>query len=106
MQIAQASHAAIDFALKFPDIAKRWRDQSNYICILSVADESALLDYATKAYAEGARHIIFHDPDVPGDSPDHVGSYTALAIEPGDFYRHLSSLPLALRDLDREVVMA
>lgn len=106
LQIAQAAHAAFDFSLKFPDTARKWSQTSNYICILNVPDETALLDYATKAYGGGHRHVIFHDPDVPGDSPDRVGSYTALAIEPGDFYRHLSSLPLALRDLDREVAVA
>lgn len=106
LQIAQAAHAAFDFSLKFPEVTRKWSDQSNYICVLQVPDESTLLDYATLAHSQGVRHVIFHDPDVPGTLDQGVfGSYTALAVEPGDFHRHLSSLPLALRDLDREVAM-
>lgn len=106
LQAAQAAHAAFDFALKFPDSTRKWSQTSNYICILAVPDEQTLLSYGTKAHDQGVRHVIFHDPDVPGDASGLVGSFTALAIEPGDFHRHLSSLPLALRNLDREVVMA
>lgn len=99
LQIAQACHASLDFAITHPDKARKWRDTSNYLCILNVKDETELLDYATLAHTKGAKHVLFHDPDVPLEREEHlmVGSYTALAVEPGDFHRHLSSLPLALR---------
>lgn len=98
MQIAQACHAALDFAIKFPDKARKWSEESNYICVLQVADETELLDYADLAHAKGYDYIVFHDPDVDASPPEQrTGSYTALAIEPGEFYVHLSSLPLALR---------
>jgi peptidyl-tRNA hydrolase len=107
LQVAQACHAALDFAISHPDKARKWRDTSNYLCILAVRDEAELLNYATLAWTKQAKHALFHDPDVPSlnEEANTVGSYTALAIEPGDFHRHLSSLPLALRDLDREVAM-
>lgn len=89
----------MEFAIENPDIAKRWKQDSNYICILQVPDEQSLLDLVDKARQSHIEYSLFYDPDVDG------GSFTALAVEPGEFYRHLSSLPLALRDLDREAVM-
>lgn len=105
LQAAQACHAAFDFATVYPEITRKWKRESNYICILQVPDESTLLDYAAKALAEDVKFVLFHDPDVPSsdglDSRDDgkVGSFTAFAVEPGEFYRHLSSLPLALREV-------
>jgi peptidyl-tRNA hydrolase len=101
LQAAQACHAAFDFATVYPEITRKWKRQSNYICILQVPDERTLLDYAALARSEDVKFVLFHDPDVPldGDDESGVGSHTALAIEPGEFYRHLSSLPLALREV-------
>lgn len=107
MQAAQAAHAAFDFATVYPEIVRKWRRESNYICILQVPDESTLLDYADRARQSDLRFVLFHDPDIPLVGEEHLGlgSHTALAVEPGEFYRQLSSLPLALRDLDREVAV-
>lgn len=91
LQAAQVAHAALDFAVGFPDIAAQWKRESNYICVLQVPDEETLLDYADMAWKGGHEFVCFYDPDVSG------GSHTALAIEPGEFHLALSSLPLALR---------
>lgn len=93
LQIAQVAHAALDFAIEFPDIAKRWKQNSNYICVLQVPNEEALLDYADLAWKDGVEFVCFYDPDV-----DHDGSHTALAVAPGEFYTRLAQLPLALRE--------
>jgi peptidyl-tRNA hydrolase len=100
LQAAQVAHAAFDFALKFPEIARKWRRESNYICILQVPDEDALMDLADLAHRRGHEYVLFYDPDVPleGDESLRTGSHTAFAVEPGEFHLLLSSLPLALRE--------
>jgi hypothetical protein len=95
----------MEFAIEYPDIAKRWKSESNYICILQVPDEETLLDFADLAWKDGVKFITFYDPDVGPHDGDYRGSHTAMAVEPGEFYRHLSQLPLALREA-REVVAA
>lgn len=100
LQAAQVAHAAFDFALKHPEIARKWRRESNYICILQVPDEDALLDLADLAQRRGHEFELFYDPDVPleGDESLRTGSHTALAVEPGEFHLQLAQLPLALRE--------
>lgn len=106
LQAAQVAHAAMDFSIEFPDIARKWKQESNYICILQVPDEASLHKLVVLAMSNGYKHSLFYDPDVPPNVPgtSRTGSHTALAVEPGEFFRHLSSLPLALRDrVDKEV---
>lgn len=100
LQCAQVAHAALDFAIQFPSIAKKWRRESNYICILQVPDEDALMDLADLAQRRGHEFVLFYDPDVPleGDESLRTGSHTALAVEPGEFYLELAQLPLALKE--------
>jgi peptidyl-tRNA hydrolase len=92
LQVAQTAHAALDFAIEYPDIGKQWKQESGYICILQVPDEEDLLDIVDLARRRETRYSLFYDPDVDG------GSFTALAVEPGEFHLALSSLPLALRE--------
>lgn len=99
LQVAQVAHAAFDFAVENPAIARKWRRESNYICILQVPDEDALMDLADLAQRRGHKFVLFYDPDVPleGDESLRTGSHTALAIEPGEFHLELARLPLALK---------
>lgn len=88
LQAAQAAHAAFQFFHEHPVIAGRWFVTSNYLIIVAVPDELALIDLAARA---GVISVV-REPDV-GDQ------ITALALAPTDATRRLcSSLPLALRE--------
>lgn len=90
--MAQAVHAAFQFFNDFPSVAKPWLVQSNYLVIVSVPDEDALLDLITEASRRGLRRVAVREPDINNEA-------TAVAIEPGEAASRLcASLPLALRN--------
>lgn len=93
LQAAQVAHAAFEFALKYPAETAKWNEDSNYIVILTVIDEPSLLALAERAQAEDVLYLLTRDEDV-GDN-----EATALAVAPGEFYRQLAALPLALREV-------
>lgn len=78
-QMAQASHAAAEFAVRFADKVVK----TPTLVVLSVADEDHLM-----SHAEDVGGHLFFEPDL-GDT----GEYTALAVVCDG--RHFSSLPLA-----------
>lgn len=91
-QATQATHAALDFAVTYPDLVKAWHDESNYLIVLSVADEKELLSYADRAWDLGLRYSVFFEPDLDN-------TVTAVVIEPGRTTSKLcANLPLALRE--------
>ncbi len=100
LQVAQVAHAAFDFAIRYPGIASEWSRESNYIVILQVNDEDALMDLADLAERHKQKYVLFYDPDVPveGDESARTGSHTAFAVEPGSFHMFLTELPLALKE--------
>jgi peptidyl-tRNA hydrolase len=78
--------------VKHPETIARWHAHSNYLVIVSVPDEVALIALTTRARERGIASHLVHEPDI-GDAA------TALALEPGDAARRLcSSLPLAMRE--------
>ena len=90
-QLAQAVHAKDEFAQKFPSINQAWYDQSNYICVLQVADEDSLAALEGEATRLEIKYACFCEPD-----RDH--GLTALALEPDDATKMLcKNLQLALR---------
>jgi peptidyl-tRNA hydrolase len=92
-QATQAAHAALDFAVAYPEITRAWHDTSNYLIVLAAADEDALTTLASTAWERGLRYSIFTEPDL-GDA------ITAVVIEPGEAASRLcSNLPLALREV-------
>jgi len=89
----QSAHAAVDFQHQHPDISKKWNTQSNYLIILSVENEEQLLLYLEKIRYRGIKHTVFREPDIGNQ-------ITAIAIEPGENSRKLTSkLPLALKEI-------
>ena len=98
-QAAQGSHAAFQFAFEHPEICREWYEKSNYLIMLSVPDEDALLDYADMAHFENVPYSLFHEPDLDGSDG---GWHTALAIAPSHLGAKLSHLPL----LGKEVAIA
>jgi peptidyl-tRNA hydrolase len=92
LQAAQGIHAYAQFAHDFPDITREWLVRSNYLVVVSVPDEAALLDLVTAASAAGLRRAAIREPDLDNQA-------TAVAIEPGPLARRLCArLPRALRD--------
>ena len=65
--------------------------QSNFLVLVSVPDENALLDLITEAHTRGIAHVGVREPDI-GDEA------TAVAFTPGKPAQRLcANLPLALR---------
>ena len=84
----QSAHAAIDFQHEYPEESKTWQTKSNYLALLTVADEEALIKLITKAIFTGIKHTIFREPDLGNE-------ITAVAFEPTDAAKKLtSSCPL------------
>jgi len=86
----QSIHAAIQFAMEYPDTNKEWFEKSNYLGFLSVATERELLGLAEKANSLGIECSIFREPDIENQ-------VTAIALAPGSKTKKLcSDLKLAL----------
>ena len=91
IQIAQACHAAIEFSLKNPDKCNEWHVKSNYIAILAAKDEEELEGLHERLHIKKINHLSFRESDLDNQ-------LTAIAIEPGDKSRRItSSFPLALK---------
>lgn len=92
LQLAQAVHAAFALARERPDLVHPWMHTSNYLIIVCVADEGALLDLIGEAARRGIARIATREPDLDD-------TVTAVALAPGaDAQRLCASLPLALRE--------
>jgi hypothetical protein len=87
VQACQALHAAIEFALAFPDVAAA----APTLVLLAVSDELSLAWLRADAAAKGLRVSSFQEPDLND-------ALTALALEPAAS-RLVARLPLALTDL-------
>lgn len=83
-QAVQSGHAAIDFQHEHAVEAKEWQTKSNYLAFLTVADEQELIKLATKAILMGIKHTVFREPDINNE-------ITAIAFEPSDAARKLTS---------------
>lgn len=90
---AQAVHAAFSFAERHPSITGPWQRESQYLVIVTVPDEIALIGLASNALARNLVVSTWHEPDLDGQA-------TAVALEPGSAARRLcSNLPLLGRSL-------
>ncbi len=89
----QACHAAIDFQHQFQTEAKQWQTKSNYLALLTVSDEEALVKLINKAEMSGIKFTLFCEPDLNNE-------ITAVAFEPSDKARKLtSSCPLLGKEM-------
>lgn len=92
-QAVQSTHAALDFLMDHPETGATWHAESNFLCLLSVADESELEGIAFEAARKCIRHTIFREPDIDNQ-------ITAIALEPGVVSAKLCrKLDLALKEL-------
>jgi peptidyl-tRNA hydrolase len=91
-QACQATHAAFQFAVRHPELTSEWSNVSNYLVVLSVPDEDALLDLLDQVCDLGLIYEAFVEPDLNNE-------HTAVAIYPSEATsRLLANLPLALRE--------
>lgn len=85
-------HAALKFAVAYPEVTRKWYDSSEILVFLAVPDENELIELG--------RDLSWFDL-VWFREPDLDGQLTAVAVEP-DAGRMLSYLPLALRGGDSD----
>lgn len=91
LQMAQSVHAMAHFHHDHTDLVKPWLLASNFLVVVSVPDENALLDLIKEAKERGLTVTAVREPDI-GDE------VTAAAFEPGSRLRRLlAELPLALK---------
>lgn len=91
-QACQAAHAALAFSVSHPELTKQWHAESNFLVVLTVEDEEALLDLADVAWKRDIKFIVFNEPDLNNE-------HTALALEPSpEAEKLVANLPLALRE--------
>ncbi len=92
-QAVQSCHAIAQFANDHFGRYSEWTNKSNYLALLSVADEVELMRLITSAKDSGLRWSVFREPDAGGQ-------ITAIAIEPHSKTVELcKNLPLALKEL-------
>ena len=74
-QATQAAHAALDFAVAFPEITRGWNHHTNVLILLGAPDEAALHELILQAEAIGLPHLEFREPDLDD-------TITAVCISP------------------------
>jgi len=95
-QAVQAGHSAVEFQHQYPDISKKWLNESKYLIYLSVPGEKELIELISKLKKFNLKHSIFKEPDLN----DQI---TSVCIEPSEKTRKLtSSLPLMLKENERK----
>jgi peptidyl-tRNA hydrolase len=92
-RIAQAVHAALDYAVGFPDLVAEWSCTSNYLVVLECSGEQEIFNLIRRALALDVNYLVVEEPDYPLEK-----AVTALVMGPGPAASRIcSSLPLAFR---------
>lgn len=69
-----------------------WHTESNFLVVLAVEDEDALLDLLDHVCDRDIKYVDFIEPDLNNE-------HTAIALEPSvEAEKLVASLPLALRE--------
>lgn len=87
--MAQVVHSTSEFIFENPDVAKHWKDTSNYVVVLNARDENHLHDLLSKL-SNITKVQTFTEPDYN----DELTSLSFIS----DFQtvkKIISSLPLA-----------
>lgn len=93
-QLAQSCHVCFAFAQEHSNLTHHWMTNSNYICIVNVDSQKELIDLMRRAEEKNIKFSFFREPDIDDE-------ITAIALEPGNNSRKLTSrLNLALRNKD------
>lgn len=90
-QATQAAHSLAQFIFEHPAEATQWF-KDPYLAVLSVQNEEELNSLIAKLEKSKVKYSIFREPDINNQ-------ITAIAIEPSDQTRRLtSSIPKMLRE--------
>ncbi len=89
--VAQSCHALRAFTEVHPEVERRWYRESSNLVVLEVPNEDALFALVGRLAKEGVEIACFREPDMNGEM-------TAISAGPAA-QRHLSSLPLALKEV-------
>lgn len=85
-------HALRQFTAEHPEVDRQWFEISNYLGLLSVANEQELHQLIEKAQQLDIKLSVFREPDIN----DQI---TAIALAPGARSKKLcSTLTLALKE--------
>lgn len=79
---AQIAHAAFLFATQQPERTVSWFRESQYLIVVDVPDETALIALASRALHKGLMVSTWSEPDLAGQK-------TAVALEPGPVAQRL-----------------
>jgi peptidyl-tRNA hydrolase len=92
-QMAQATHAAIEFCCNYYEKIIAWNEASKYLVVLSTSNEESLVALEQRARDREIDVSVFIEPDRNNEK-------TAIALEPGkNSSRLCSTLPLAFKRL-------
>ena len=83
-QAVQSAHAGIQFQHEYPELAKNWFHNSNYLIFLSVNNEEELNSLIDRAMSKNIKISIFREPDINNE-------ITAIALEPCDDSKRITS---------------
>ena len=90
--MAQAIHASFGFGQVHTSLTTKWLRDSQFLIVVSVPDQAALVALSTQAVERGIPQYLWREPDLD-DQP------TAIALAPGAESRRLcANLPLAGRE--------
>jgi peptidyl-tRNA hydrolase len=79
------------YCVEHPTQAEMWHRHSNFLVVVSVPDEVALLTLDSLAWTVGLSHEVVREPD-------YENSVTAVVLAPGPMARKLcAEFPLALK---------
>lgn len=96
-QSVQSSHAAIKYTFEFPNHAKTWHDESQYLINLSVENEKSLQDVIDKLYQDNISFSEFREPDM-----DH--ELTAIAFLSNKKTKRITSgMPLMFKEFNKKL---
>ena len=88
--VPQSNHATADFAYEYPQIFRKWKQESNSIICLSARSEEHLLKLYEK-YSLLTPTIKFFEPD--------ISEWTSICLyATPEIRKSLSSLPLTLKN--------
>lgn len=91
VQLAQTTHAAIDFCMEHPSIAKQWHKDSNYLVCLNAQNEYHIQNLMRRCEELKIPYTIFIEPDIDNE-------LTAIAIAPTEKTNKITgALPLAMK---------
>lgn len=86
LQAAQSAHAAFQVSAEYPDMVEDWLKNPT-IVLLSVDDETALMEWARRLDEEHVPYTLVQEPDLNNEA-------TAIAVPPHEFGRYFANLPL------------